>query len=400
MTLLRRADIILKTPRKTPCLSPINTKTPIALLSDVLPAWLLNRDDFKRSLQEPKIIQKYDLRKLSPSPGLSSEIEKKVLAYHLSQFSLFKNLNKHKKKIFLQISKLSFFSFAQKIPLNRVHFLISGKGLLDNEIFIGPYNVIVENISMIKNIHDFKSLADTTTLSLDFEEYNELFLNFNLKNLADTKEKISKIEYFSGLSPNRLSELCLSLISLEYSKDTIVYNIGDPSRYFFVILSGKLELYSLLTLKTINRLPTGINQREELISKQKFSHVLNTVKEMNIFGHREPMNSQTRTSKAVVSENSKIIAIKWETAKEIFTELEKEKLSFNSKQFSDVNQKLRSKIKYSKVHFNALLEASEIKRGPCGRETFQELTKRKRLYVEALESNHNQFLKSHLLQFD
>ena len=29
---------ILKTPRKTPCLSPINTKTPIALLSDVLPA--------------------------------------------------------------------------------------------------------------------------------------------------------------------------------------------------------------------------------------------------------------------------------------------------------------------------------------------------------------------------
>lgn len=388
----------MKSPKQLPSLSPVHRVTPSLLLNDLLPGWLLNRSDFQRSLQEKAQIQNYNLRKLSPSPPLYSKIEKKVLNHHLSHFPILSGISKSLRKKFVKISEFCMFVKGQTSEIARVFFIISGLCLVDNELKIGSYNVIGDNLKL--GLKEFLCVEDMTAVCINLSNFNDLLMYHSMKLLNVIRNQVSMIPVVSGFSCSRLSQFCQCIVPIVFTEKKCVFSIGEPSKYVYVIVSGEIEISSLVTFKTFNSLPTGKKIRETLITEKNYTHVLEIAKNSQFFGHKEAYENSPRCSKAIVISNkSKVYAFKWETAQQIFTQSEKEIIfqSIGPKQLKEVTQKIQQKLKNHKIRLKALLEASEIKKQPRGRELFEELTKRKLLYASAIESSHNKDLKETLI---
>ena len=197
----------------------------------------------------------------------------------------------------MKICELNLFKTNEIVLIDKVYFIISGTIQINNEININQYNIIGENL--LKSINGFKCLDDITTVSLEFNEYNKLFLSMSLQKYENLKEEVSAIKYFSTLRMNRIAELCENIIIIYYIADQKIFDIGDKSNFFYILIDGTVEISSLVTLKTFNKIPTGKNLKQTLILEHNYTQVVSIVNKNGIFGHKECIDNYERCSKAI-----------------------------------------------------------------------------------------------------
>ena len=390
----------VNSPRHLPTLSPGHRYTPSLISAELLPMWLLKRTDFQKSLQERDLIKNFNIRNLSPTPSLYSNVEKKALNHYLSQFTIFQGIWKSIRKKFLEVSELALYSKGEIVEITRVHFIISGIAQIDDELKLGPYNIIGNNSILLTSIREYKCLDNVTIISISFADFANIFPNYSIKSQIIFKDELSRISYFSTLNNTRMTQICEQLIPIEFSLRQPIFEIGDCSKYAYLSISGDIEMSSLVTVKTINKLPIGKKIRETLVVEKNYAHILCIIRNSEIFGHKEAIEGGVRLSRTIViSSKCRVYAFNWENTMRILTEIEKEAIqcSLNPKETLEVNMRIKRKLKDNKMKLKALLEASEITQRPRGRETFEELSKRKRLYANALESSFHKEFKDEFL---
>lgn len=388
-------DNKLRSPnKKIPALVNKLQLKPLLCVDQVIPSWLLKREDFKKSLQEEKIVKKYNLHDLTCSCGLNNEVEKKVIKYHLGFFSYLKGIEKITRRRFLKAITVSNFNESDILPNDKVFFIISGKALIDNEISLGPYNLLINPCNKFSSILCQSSIF---SLSIPLTTFSDLFRNKSIKHISEKEDLLSKVNLFSKYHPIQLQQLAQLAFPIDFSKNSYIFSISQPSQYFYILIAGEVELSSLVTLKTFNRLPLDRKIRETLTFEASYCQFLYIAKPLNAIGIKEAVEKMSRCSKAqVLSSSASVLAIKWAE----FRELIKEKQYKNIESLAccweekEIRTEVKNKVKRFKMRLNALIDVCEIDKTHKGRGAFDETPLRRRQYFEALQSSHFEHFKS------
>ena len=371
---------------KLPLLSPIGRLSPENLASIALPKWLLDRSDFKHTFQEKIQIKHFDFCK----EAVTQDLDKRIIKNNLKKFQILSNLNKTKLNELLEHVSVKIFKKSEILNPGFFYFVIKGNLLIDSELRVCPYNIVKSELSRII------CETDVVLFAIESELYQNLTYHLAYIESQELSIKLESIDLFSTLKPLQYSLLSEKSFCLEYSKDFFIYDISEQSQYFYILTEGECELSSLITLRASNYIPSYKSIREEVKFESKFTKFKERILPFQIFGIKEAIGMKSRESHVrVISSKAKVIAIKWKDLENILKVNQisriKEIISFEKSQ--EFNKKIAMKLKNFKKKFNALLDASCIKKKPDGRDIFDEVPKRKKLYIEALESSHRQYLR-------
>ncbi|OMJ69291.1 hypothetical protein SteCoe_33012 [Stentor coeruleus] len=380
--------------KKIPILPNKQQLKPLLCANQVIPSWLLKREDFKKSLQEEKIVKKYNISDLNCSCVLNNEVEKKVIKYHLSFFSYLKGIEKITRRRFLKAITVSNFKEGDFLPNDNVFFIISGKALIDDEISLGPYNLLINPCNKFSSILCKSSIF---SLSLSLSAFSDIFRNKSIKNLSETENLLSKVNLFSKCRPAQLQQLAHLAFPIDFPKNSYIFSISQPSQYFYILTAGEAELSSLVTLKTFNRLPLDRNIRETLTFETSYCQFLYIAKPLNAIGIKETIEKMPRCSKAyVLSSSASVLAIKWAGFKSLIKEKQYKNIESLACCWQDkeIKTEVKNKVKRLRTRLNALIDVCEIDKTHKGRGAFDETPLRRRQYFEALQSSHFEHFKS------
>jgi CRP-like cAMP-binding protein len=368
----------------------------------IYPSWLVQRNDFQEIFKEYDSLEKIDLVPIfqkESSQRKDSEVDAIDLFIQSSFFfgNIF-NARSLLRKFFCESYNDGESLFNPEAKT--VNIILKGTVLLDNQLIITKYNAVGE-FQIIEN-RNIPAIAHGPVNAILITEdlYRTLFMHNRIKQLKQATQVLKSLPIFEEVRVLRLEKIAMSAISLQYEKDEVVYSIGNEADYFFIVLSGKVELSSQIKLRSVNDLPIGFKKREKLIVEQNFYTPIISVSANEHFGLSDAVVQSKRKTIAKTSQPSVVFAFKWSEVLEILTEQErelvKEKISekFNNKSLSSM---LRSKLTSHRRHITALMEASDVKKLPSGRETFEEFSKRKRAYAKVLTNKEDQLLKENLV---
>ena len=366
----------------------------------IYPSWLIERNDFQEIFEQYEKFDKLDLPQIFQKPLNSrSDPEWQAIYKFINSCHFFSNI--YNSKILIRNFELKSYDEGDDLNGNErsVQLIVKGKVLVDDEILVDKYNALGE-FSILENKHQsLKAVTRVKTISLDQEDYKTLFLHSRLRQLKQLYPILEKIHYFSEIKPIRLEKIAFCSIPFQIEKNQEIYKIGDPSNYFYVLLSGRVILSSRIKLQSSNDLPIGMNRKEKLVIEESFYTKLTNIKENGAFGLCEVIKSEKRNTIATTSEDCLIAAVRYQEFLEIVTIQEKETFHekiteiFNNKSLGNM---IRSKINHHKKHISALMQACEIKPGHKGREMF-EIPKRKRAYARLLYEKQDTYLKENLV---
>ena len=111
--------------------------------------------------------------------------------------------------------------------------------------------------------------------------------------MSDLLENIlflEKVDIFSSLSIEELSQLAQIVDTSQYQEDEILFRQGDPGNYAYIILSGKVELF----------LESGTEGRQTLLSLEDGA----------CFGEMALLDGKKRSASARISTESLLARIK------------------------------------------------------------------------------------------
>ena len=192
----------------------------------------------------------------------------------------------------------------------KVHIIVKGQVLLDSELRIGPYNAIGE-FQMIehKNL-DIIASEKVNVISINEEGYRTLFLHSRLKQSKKISPMLSKISFFEDIKQMRLEKISTIAIPIQYDQNQEVYHLGDTSKYFFLVFSGKVELSYEVKLESTYNLPIGFKKREKLVIEKNYFQPIVTVSENEVFGLYEASNFNARKVSVKTIVSTTLYAIK------------------------------------------------------------------------------------------
>lgn len=366
----------------------------------IYPTWLIERNDFQEIFDLYSNSFKLDQFQLFLKPANERTDPEWQAIYQLIQSCyFFSNIFNPKTLIRAFIPK----NFLEGEDLNQlaccVQIILKGKILIDSEILVGKPNTLGE-FSILE--HKSQSLICQTpvsTISVSEEDYKTLFLHSRLRQLKQIVPILESIPCFTVIKPIRLEKISCISIPLQFSKDEEIFTIGQLATYFFILISGKVVISSQIKLHSTNNLPIGMNKKEKLVVEEEFNTKLTTIKKKQQFGLNEVAKGERRNTIATCVKPCIVFAIKLDELLEIVTIQEKDEFigkvrdEFNSKSLGNM---IRMKLSDHKKYVQALMQASEVKKGHCGRETF-EISRRKRNYARLLFDKQDGYLKKNLV---
>jgi CRP-like cAMP-binding protein len=368
---------------KLPILSPLARVSPEQLASIALPKWLLKRSDFKQTLQEKLLIKNFDFSQDFDPQAL----DRRIIKNYLKKFLFFKNLQKSKGLEILEKISVKMMKKGEILPFGFVFLVIKGNLLVLSELRIGPLNVL--------NDYQYPGQAiienDASLFTIPSEFYENLTYHSRHSELKEIIEILETLELFNNLKSIQSSMIAQKSFLLDYPKDFYIYEIGENSQFFYILIEGECELSSLITLRASNFIPSSKTLREEVKFETRFTKFKEKITAGQVFGLRDALSSKKRESHVrVVSNQAKVIALHWKDVESLLknSQVERIKQLINFENSQEFGRSVAKKLKVFKKKFNALLQASDIKKRPLGRDVFDDLKKRKKLYIEALENSH------------
>ena len=390
-------------PSKSTCSSYSKQKSIITNdQGQIYPQWLLQRNDFQEIFQEYESIDKLDLFPIFQKDHINrkdTEIHAIDLFIHSSLF--FSNIFNARSLIRNFYSQVFNKGESLYSPLHKqVHIILKGRVLFDKEIKLNQYNAVGE--LQINENKDFEAIAceKVSVISVDEENYKILFMHMRLKQLKEFVFVVKNIPYFNEVKQMRVEKIVSTAILLQYDRNEYIYYNGDNANYFFVIIKGMVELSSQIKLKSMNNLPIGFKKREKLIIEENYYQPVISISENQVFGLLEAVSSFPRKTTAKTTTSTILLGLKWPDILEIITEAEKSSVlsklneNFNGKSLTKM---LRTKLVKHKKHISALMQASDIKNTPYGRDAFHDVSKRKKVYAKNLFEKHNEYVAENLV---
>lgn len=368
----------------------------------VYPSWLMQRNDFQEIFREYEDLESLDLPRVFQKESKERKpAENDAIHMFTESCFFFRNVFAP----FGLLRKFFVSSFALGDDLyapedKKVHIILSGEVLLDNEIRIGRYNIIGESqITEYKNLSAV-ALEKVNVLSIFETDYRTLFMHCRIKQNRQIIPILCKILLFSEVKQLRIEKIASIAIPLQYAKNSKIFEIGDKSHYLFIILSGTVELSSEIKIKSMNDLPIGLKKREKLITEKRYFQPVLTLSENEFFGISDISSGSLRKTTAKTLSDTILFAVKWAELLEIVTVSEKQSIfSKISERFTheSLTNSLISKKSEQRRHISALLQASEVKRIPYGREVFDDITQRKRLHLQKLLRKQDEYANENLV---
>jgi CRP-like cAMP-binding protein len=366
----------------------------------IYPSWLIERNDFQEIFEQYENFDRLDLSQVFRKP-LNERKDPEWQAIYKFIHSCYFFSNIFNSKVLIRNFELQTFEEGDDLSTGErfVRIILKGKVQIDEELVVDKFNALGEFAIFENKEQKLTALTKVSLIAVNQEDYKTLFLHPRLKQLKQLFPVLEKIPYFSEIKSIRLEKIASCSIPYQIEKNEEIFKLGDPASYFFVLLSGRVILSSRVKLQSSNDLPIGMNKKEKLVIEENFYSKLTTIKEHQAFGLWEAVKREKRSTVATTSEESIVAAIRFEEFLEIITIQEKEgfyeKITeiFNNKSLGNM---IRSKIKHHKKHISALMQASEIKPGHKGRETF-EIPKRKRAYARVLYEKQDTYLKENLV---
>lgn len=366
----------------------------------IYPTWLIERNDFQEIFEQYENTDKLDIVQLFQKPvNERKDPELQVISKFLQSCYFFSNIFNAKVLIRAFTQK----NFSEGEDLNQfssqVHIILKGKVLLDNEISVDKLNTLGEFSILEHKPQPLLCQSPVSTISVSEEDYKTLFLHSRLRQLKQVVPILESLPLFSPIKPIRLEKIACISIPLQFTKNEEIFKLGQKSTFFYILISGKVVLSSQVKIESCNDLPIGMNKREKLVIEEKFYTELTTVKKGQQFGLNDVVKGEVRNTVATCAKNCIVFAVKLQELLEIVTIQEKDEFldkvsdEFNCKK---VGNMIKSKITNHKRYIKALMQASEIKPGPAGRETF-EIPRRKRAYARLLFDKQDSYLKQNLV---
>lgn len=396
----------LKTKRSTPSPTKLSLqfsrqstlKSPEYSL--IYPTWLIERNDFQEIFEQYENIDKLDIVQLFQKPlNERKDPELQVIYKFLQSCYFFSNI--FNAKVLIRPFTQKNFDEGENLSQSnsRVHIILKGKVLIDHEITVDKPNTLGEFSILEHKSQSLSCLSPVSTISVSEEDYKTLFLHSRLRQLKQIVPLLESIPCFSSIKPIRLEKIACISIPLQFSKNEEIFNLGQNSTFFYILISGKVVLSSQVMIESCNDLPIGMNKREKLVIEEKFYTELTTIKKGQQFGLAEVVRAEKRNTVATCVKPCVVYAVKLQELLEIVTIQEKDEFlekvtdEFNCKKMGNM---IKNKITNHKRYIKALMQASEIKPGPTGRETF-EIPRRKRAYARLLFDKQDSYLKQNLV---
>jgi hypothetical protein len=366
-------------------ISPSNRHSPENLSNHLFPDWLLKRTDFKRDLEKKNYIQNFKFCKEFDYTLL----DKKIIKRQLQKCEFIKNLGKARVKELLQVTQLIKFSPEDQIESGKAYLILTGSFDLNQEITIFYDNIIDSEFNA--NSNKIRAKSEASCLGFPIDSFKEITNYSKGQQIRVISKVLATLTIFSDLKLGQYHLLSNTVLVITYPKKSSVYSIGDPSNFFYILLEGECELSSLVTIQASNLIPSHKKTREKIKFETKFTKFKSKIDQFQVFGLSEAFYKKKRQSQVqVLSEKAKIIIINWQQCEEILkpSQLERIKEEVRLDSSKDFKRQVTENLKNFKIKYDALLAASCIKQKPSGRDIFETVPKRKKLYLQALEHSH------------
>jgi CRP-like cAMP-binding protein len=367
----------------------------------IYPSWLLQRPDFQEIFDEYESIEKIELISIfQKDHSIRKDFENHAIDLFIQSTHFFNDIINAKS--LLKKFQPEFYEEGENLyesNQKKVFIILKGELILDNEVKLGRNNPVGEfQITENKNL-DIIACRKSSVLSISEADYKTLFMHVRLRQLKQYIPMLSQFSCFSHIKPIRIEKIASTCMVIQYDKDQEVYSMGDASNYMYLVIQGKIELSSEVKITSTNNLPIGFKKREKLIIEKQYFHPVASIEENENCGIIECAHGTVRKTSAKTTKPTTLLALKWSEVLDIITETEKNKIisllaRFNSK---TLEKAVKSKIIKNKMHISALMQASQIKNTPSGRDMFEEYSRRKREYSKVLYDKHNYYVNENLI---
>ena len=339
---------------------------------EVFPEWLLKRKDFIASQYYSKDEGNKKVSLICAKPAsLREGHELNTVAFWLKTTPFGKTLTP---LILSQLSKVfktkTFFAkekLIQEGTVGKCIFLIL-EGKVDvykgDKLcsIIGEGNTI-GNISLeTGKVRSATVIAKTqvTALVLSAESYKSILFEHKYNKKTEILNFLKQVPCFFSCDERKLEQLADSAMSVYYSIDEVIYDVGQESVQFFIVKEGLVEIEKEITLVSKQNLP--INQ--VLVSSRNFNHVERSCKPFEIFGSEEAVENIPRRSKAISkSKNTEVIFVFISKFNQTFKAEEKEMMQFYfQKRVStkEVKRRISKEMSLENIKIKAIFDSTKI----------------------------------------
>ena len=188
---------------------------------------------------------------------------------------------------------------------------------------------------------------------------------------------------------------------MQYGAGDVLYTQGQQPNSIYFIKEGSVNLMANITVTNKSQIPTTWKRKETFVRRQTYEILSRKVSAGDFFGEEELLLETSRRFKAVCDEKSEIFVLKKESLLELLSEKEmNEILAVHDRlpRSEEQRKELKSKLNLRNLKFRAILEATNIKPVPFGREGPDRIMHKKAVIAKSLLNKYNDDISRSLLK--
>lgn len=296
-------------------------------LKDIVPKWMLDRNDFKEFYVKSSQIENMDLEKVVNIPNEArDQIEKGLIFNWINSKEYFRSMPK---SINREICSRLICRVAKKNETGDFYVVIA-EGTKADFLYIiykGVVGVYVNRLKVATNkegdvfgdvaIHnnstrkaDVIAESDQVVMFLISDvDYRSILFNYKLYEKKKFCKFISTISFFSHWNLNKIQNFSETLMKVEFKAGDVIYEYSEESQVFFIIKSGKVEIQTIINLEQSNRWPIDCYEWNIRKVMTKYIYPLKVLDKCHYFGQFELIRNTPRETRAVAIEDSVCLSL-------------------------------------------------------------------------------------------
>lgn len=243
-------------------------------------------------------------------------------------------------------------------------------------------------------------------LKLKKQDYTDVLMTLKISEKLKFTQFLQSVEFFRSWSPVKIQQFSSFLMSYNYTQGQTIYNLGDPSPTFYIIMSGKVQLQTQVDVSQHHRWPVGDREWELMNLMHKFRVTVKTVNQCEFFGQAEVINDIPRQTSAIAGEDTQCLIINRKELFEVLMASDIEKILNFDPLLIPANEILEREVLqrlHKKKLFNrALIDAVDVDFEPSKRGVMTNKRSVKMQYwVDGMKERireENEQLKSEIIQ--
>lgn len=312
-------------------------------ISEVIPAWVIERGDFLSTFEKIKSgsgIDIFEVCKLLQ--GERKERENLFLANWAAQIPFFANLPRHAMRdVCVKLTSV----FAPAGSTSKFHAVIKqgDQGDCMYVIYKGTVDVLVHGnkvaefsdktvfgegalMSRAGRTATVVAKVDTKLLKLTQQDHDSVVLGAKKREKYNFTLFLHTIPFFDVWQLVKVHRLSNALISTHFAPGQVIYDIGAKSASLYILKEGQVEIQTIIRLDESNRWPIGNHSWELSKFSKRVIVRLKLCEPKDLFGDLEMVAEVPRSTRAVSLVNSQCLVINREEFFTIFTHKEAEAL--------------------------------------------------------------------------